>query len=211
MKENVKLQQKVETKLFGVSFSEIVKVFGGPPKFILEALDYLQQNCLFTEGLFRVAGTLSKVDALKSIIENGLDVIWEDYDAAVICTLVKTWFSSLTCSIVPLEALEVWIRAGEEGWKEEVSISAIKESLSLFSLDEKVLLQRILFLCTRIVIEEEKNKMNSYNLAVVLAQTICFGPEKDKNPNPARLIKEVGFLNTVFSKIIENYGSLFGV
>ena len=76
MQENVILQKASKTKLFGVPFNEIVNNFGGPPKFLLDALEYIEQNCLHEEGLFRTVGTISKVDALKSVIENGLDIFW---------------------------------------------------------------------------------------------------------------------------------------
>ena len=48
-----------EAKVFGVHFTKVIQRDGKIPKFIFDAIEYIEKHGLSKEGLFRINGNLT--------------------------------------------------------------------------------------------------------------------------------------------------------
>ena len=208
--ENLELSTNKQ-KLFNTTFEEIVKNHGGLPNFLFELFDHLENKCLEQEGIFRVGGNAFKVDSIQSTLENGLEMIWDEYDTPSLCSFIKKWFSSLEDSILPKKVLDEWMRLGENtSWNEE-TLKSCKESLRHFPIDNLIIIQRVFYLCKKITAKKSINKMDASNLAIVLAPTICFSKNNKSftTEDPKKMINMTKYANLTFKFIIEHYDFIF--
>ena len=91
-------------KVFGSSLEEIELRERQPiPSFLVKMTDYIRENGLKEEGLFRVSGGKNAVQELKERINTGntLSVNFNNYPIAVISTLYKNFFDSLPEPLLP--------------------------------------------------------------------------------------------------------------
>lgn len=86
-----------EKRVFGVPLTVILQRTGVPlPKCIEEALQWLMQNATDQVGLFRKSGVRSRIQALKTLMENnGENVNFNEHQAYDVADMVKQFFREL--------------------------------------------------------------------------------------------------------------------
>lgn len=138
----------------------------------------IKTNGLQSEGIFRIPGDQSQMNALREQLEQGNYEITEN-DPHVIASILKQWFRDLTEPVIPhsltLEALKAADSVSEA--------TAFVEKLPL--IHQKVLKFVIRFL--QIVADpknQPKTKMTVTNLSVVFAPTLL-------DSNTAKTTEEV--------------------
>ncbi|NXE06975.1 RHGBA protein, partial [Lophotis ruficrista] len=168
-----------EGKIFGVSFhalpQSLVPEYGYIPSFLVDTCEYLEEH-VHVEGLFRKSGSLVRLKALKSKLDEGENCL----SAALPCDvagLLKQFFRELPEPILPPYLQEGLLRAQQLG-NEKKTATVL---LSCLMADRTVEALRYFFNFLRTVsLRSDENRMDSSNLAVIFAPNLLHSNENEK-------------------------------
>ncbi|XP_058276874.1 rho GTPase-activating protein 11A isoform X2 [Hirundo rustica] len=166
-----------EGKIFGISFhalpQSLVPEYGYIPSFLVDTCEYLEEY-VHTEGLFRKSGSLVRLKALKSKLDQGENCL----SAALPCDvagLLKQFFRELPEPILPPHLQEGLFKAQQLG-NEKKTATVL---LSCLMADRTIAALRYFFNFLRTVSLSE-NRMDSSNLAVIFAPNLLHSNENEK-------------------------------
>ncbi|XP_053924928.1 rho GTPase-activating protein 11A isoform X2 [Cuculus canorus] len=168
-----------EGKIFGTSFHALplshVPEYGYIPSFLVDTCEYLEEH-VHTEGLFRKTGSLVRLKALKSKLDQGENCL----SAALPCDvagLVKQFFRELPEPILPPHLQEGLFKAQQLG-NEKKNATVL---LSCLMSDRTIEALRYFFNFLRTVsLRSNENRMDSSNLAVIFAPNLLHSNEMEK-------------------------------
>ncbi|NXD05746.1 RHGBA protein, partial [Nothocercus nigrocapillus] len=168
-----------EGKIFGVSFhalpQSLVPEYGSIPSFLVDACEYLEEH-IHTEGLFRKSGSLVRLKALKSKLDQGESCL----STALPCDvagLLKQFFRELPEPILPPHLQEGLFKAQQLG-NEKKTATVL---LSCLMGDRTIEALRYFFNFLRTVsLRSHENRMDSSNLAVIFAPNLLHSSENEK-------------------------------
>uniref|UniRef100_A0A8B9TSH4 Rho-GAP domain-containing protein n=1 Tax=Anas platyrhynchos TaxID=8839 RepID=A0A8B9TSH4_ANAPL len=168
-----------EGRIFGVSFhalpQSLVPGYGYIPSFLVDACEYLEEH-IHTEGLFRKSGSLVRIKALKSKLDQGENCL----SAALPCDvagLLKQFFRELPEPILPPHLQEGLFKAQQLGNEKKTATML----LSCLMTDGTIEALRFFFKFLRNVsLRSNENKMDSSNLAVIFAPNLLHVNESEK-------------------------------
>ncbi|NWI61645.1 RHGBA protein, partial [Calyptomena viridis] len=168
-----------EGKIFGISFhalpQSLVPEYGYIPSFLVETCEYLEEH-VHTEGLFRKSGSLVRLKALKSKLDQGENCL----SAALPCDvagLLKQFFRELPEPILPPHLQEGLFKAQQLG-NEKKTATVL---LSCLMADRTIEALRYFFNFLRTVsLRSVENRMDSSNLAVIFAPNLLHSNENEK-------------------------------
>uniref|UniRef100_A0A8C3GGJ0 Rho-GAP domain-containing protein n=1 Tax=Cairina moschata TaxID=8855 RepID=A0A8C3GGJ0_CAIMO len=168
-----------EGKIFGVSFhalpQSLVPGYGYIPSFLVDACEYLEEH-IHTEGLFRKSGSLVRIKALKSKLDQGENCL----SAALPCDvagLLKQFFRELPEPILPPHLQEGLFKAQQLGNEKKTATML----LSCLMTDGTIEALRFFFKFLRNVsLRSNENRMDSSNLAVIFAPNLLHVNESEK-------------------------------
>ncbi|KAM9291021.1 rho GTPase-activating protein 11A [Morus bassanus] len=168
-----------EGKIFGISFhalpQSLVPEYGYIPSFLVDTCEYLEEH-VHTEGLFRKSGSLVRLKALKSKLDQGENCL----SAALPCDvagLLKQFFRELPEPILPPHLQEGLFKAQELG-NEKKTATVL---LSCLMADRTIEALRYFFNFLRTVsLRSVENRMDSSNLAVIFAPNLLHSNENEK-------------------------------
>uniref|UniRef100_A0A8B9ZL61 Rho-GAP domain-containing protein n=1 Tax=Anas platyrhynchos TaxID=8839 RepID=A0A8B9ZL61_ANAPL len=166
-------------RIFGVSFhalpQSLVPGYGYIPSFLVDACEYLEEH-IHTEGLFRKSGSLVRIKALKSKLDQGENCL----SAALPCDvagLLKQFFRELPEPILPPHLQEGLFKAQQLGNEKKTATML----LSCLMTDGTIEALRFFFKFLRNVsLRSNENKMDSSNLAVIFAPNLLHVNESEK-------------------------------
>ncbi|KFW65018.1 Rho GTPase-activating protein 11A, partial [Pygoscelis adeliae] len=166
-------------KIFGISFhalpQSLVPEYGYIPSFLVDSCEYLEQH-IHTEGLFRKSGSLVRLKALKSKLDQGENCL----SAALPCDvagLLKQFFRELPEPILPPHLQEGLLKAQQLG-NEKKTATVL---LSCLMADRTIEALRYFFNFLRAVsLRSNENRMDSSNLAVIFAPNLLHSNENEK-------------------------------
>lgn len=168
-----------EGKIFGTSFyalpQSLVPEYGYIPSFLVDACEYLEEH-VQTEGLFRKSGSLVRLKALKSKLDQGENCL----SAALPCDvagLLKQFFRELPEPILPSHLQDGLLKAQQlaNGKKAATML------LSCLMTDRTIETLRYFFNFLRTVSSRSnENRMDSGNLAVIFAPNLLHSNENEK-------------------------------
>ncbi|NWH74664.1 RHGBA protein, partial [Piaya cayana] len=166
-------------KIFGTSFHALplshVPEYGYIPSFLADTCEYLEEH-IHTEGLFRKTGSLVRLKALKSKLDQGENCL----SAALPCDvagLVKQFFRELPEPILPPHLQEGLFKAQQLG-NEKKNATVL---LSCLMADRTIGALRYFFNFLRTVsLRSNENRMDSSNLAVIFAPNLLHSNEIEK-------------------------------
>ncbi|NXT93513.1 RHGBA protein, partial [Anhinga rufa] len=166
-------------KIFGISFhalpQSLVPEYGYIPSFLVDTCEYLEEH-VHTEGLFRKSGSLVRLKALKSKLDQGENCL----SAALPCDvagLLKQFFRELPEPILPPHLQEGLFKAQELG-NEKKTATVL---LSCLMADRTIEALRYFFNFLRTVsLRSNENRMDSSNLAVIFAPNLLHSNENEK-------------------------------
>ncbi|NWI83848.1 RHGBB protein, partial [Dryoscopus gambensis] len=166
-------------KIFGISFhalpQSLVPEYGYIPSFLVDTCEYLEEH-VHTEGLFRKSGSLVRLKALKSKLDQGENCL----SAALPCDvagLLKQFFRELPEPIFPPHLQEGLFKAQQlENDKKTATVL-----LSCLMADRTIAALRYFFNFLRTVsLRSSENRMDSSNLAVIFAPNLLHSNENEK-------------------------------
>ncbi|XP_057276110.1 rho GTPase-activating protein 11A isoform X2 [Pezoporus wallicus] len=168
-----------EGKIFGISFhalpQSLVPEYGYIPSFLVDSCKYLEEH-VQTEGLFRKSGSLARLKALKSKLDQGENCL----SAALPCDvagLLKQFFRELPEPILPPHLQEGLFKAQQLG-NEKKTATVL---LSCLMADRTIQALRYFFNFLRTVsLRSKENRMDSSNLAVIFAPNLLHSNENAK-------------------------------
>ncbi|XP_054256176.1 rho GTPase-activating protein 11A isoform X2 [Indicator indicator] len=168
-----------EGKIFGVCFhalpQSLVPEYGYIPSFLVDTCEYLEGHA-HTEGLFRKSGSLVRLKALKSKLDQGENCL----SAALPCDvagLLKLFFRELPEPILPPHLQEGLFKAQQLG-NEKKTATVL---LSCLMADRTIDTLRYFFNFLRTVsLRSNENRMDSGNLAVIFAPNLLHCNENEK-------------------------------
>ncbi|NWU96587.1 RHGBA protein, partial [Upupa epops] len=168
-----------EGKIFGISFhalpQSLVPEYGYIPSFLVDTCEYLEEH-VHTEGLFRKSGSLVRLKALKSKLDQGENCL----SAALPCDvagLLKQFFRELPEPIFPTHLQEGLLKAQQLGNEKKTATLL----LSCLMADRTIEALRYFFNFLRTVsLRSSENRMDSSNLAVIFAPNLLHSNENEK-------------------------------
>ncbi|CAH8609956.1 unnamed protein product [Heterobilharzia americana] len=189
---------------FNVSLQFIKMNNGGRPiPIVLEdAIDYIRDRGLTTEGIFRRSVSLKRIREVQNLYNNGETVDLRDYDDPhLAAVLLKSFLRELTEPLLTFELYDEILGTGGLGAREKV---ALAKELILMKLpdDNYEILNFLIRFLTEISMYSQQNKMNAANLAVV------FGPSLIWSRNQASLTA-MGVINAFTQILITHYEYIF--
>ncbi|NXO59534.1 RHGBA protein, partial [Aramus guarauna] len=166
-------------KIFGISFhalpQSLVPEYGYVPSFLVDTCEYLEEH-VHTEGLFRKSGSLVRLKALKSKLDQGENCL----STALPCDvagLLKQFFRELPEPILPPHLQECLFKAQQLG-NEKKTATVL---LSCLMADRTIEALRYFFNFLRTVsLRSSENRMDSSNLAVIFAPNLLHSNENEK-------------------------------
>ncbi|XP_050191295.1 rho GTPase-activating protein 11A isoform X2 [Myiozetetes cayanensis] len=190
-----------EGKIFGISFyalpRSLVPEYGYIPSFLVETCEYLEEH-VHTEGLFRKSGSLVRLKALKSKLDQGENCL----SAALPCDvagLLKQFFRELPEPILPPHLQEGLVKAQQLG-NERKTATVL---LSCLMADRIIETLRYFFNFLRTVsLRSNENRMDSSNLAVIFAPNLLHSNENEKMS--ANMEKKIRLQAAVVETLIDH-------
>jgi len=178
---------------------------GGIPLIVEKVSEWVWQNGLEVEGIFRVSGTHSSVLELKKTLEKGIEVEFSSSeDPYVIAGALMQWLVELEPPLLTYDLYENFLTAQRIELEEERQ-KRIVDDLSHLPTTHRESLGVILKLFHEIDKHNAQNKMNAASLAIIVSPSILRNKVQD-------LHKEAGDLKVsicLVENLILNYKVLY--
>ncbi|KAL0488416.1 hypothetical protein AKO1_015596 [Acrasis kona] len=187
--------------------------FGAPlveiPDFVNDAFEYLENNAMHEEGLFRLAGSQKDINMIKQQLNDGESA---DFTSTAhvhihnISSLLKIYLRELPIPLCTFDLYDMFIASNSIPDK-EVQLNAIKRVLSYLPPIHFKLLSRLCMFLYKVKQQSEINKMNSKNLAIIFSPNILV--TKQKPSNHKQLLLEMQASQEVVDNMVTHAEYLF--
>ncbi|XP_072530534.1 uncharacterized protein [Salminus brasiliensis] len=162
-----------QIRVFGVPLQQLqmknVDHCGLVPCFLVDCCKLLMKHA-GSEGLFRKSGSVVRLKALRARLDKGEDCLSTALPCDV-ASLVKQFFYELPCPVFPAVLLQAFTRAQHLATEEERSAATQLVSCLVPEMNSSTLRFFFSFL-SQISLRASENKMDSYNLSVVLTPNL---------------------------------------
>eukprot|EP01080_Neovahlkampfia_damariscottae_P008856 gene8856-805_t len=205
-KKYLEKEQKMNKKIYGIDIDVIAEREDRRTPEIFEYLiNYLKNNALNVEGIFRISGEQPEIDKIKRIINEGTIPSDQELnkDIHVTSGCLKLYLRSLPIPLLTYNAYDIFLSIADvedENLKLE-KLSTIILSLSPIKIYSLGILLDLLF---EIQLNSDKNKMNIKNLAIVFGNNILKSPYSDQS----KLMKDQTKITSLTESLILLYPKL---
>lgn len=192
-------------KVFGVPLQEHLRVTGKKIAYPLEiCVTALAEQGIEEEGLFRVAGSLSKVKRFKASIDSGCFscLIPEYRDVHVLASTLKLYLRELPEPLLTYHLHKEWMQSMQ--FPEQHQVDVVKHLLHKLPQENRNNLAYLIQFLSRLA-EHAKNKMSSSNIAIVMAPNLLWNRNDDGN----LLMSDCGTLNMLVDLFIRESHTFF--
>ncbi|KAF2074277.1 hypothetical protein CYY_004410 [Polysphondylium violaceum] len=174
----------VALKVFGVPLQVVVdRENRDTPMIVDKAIEYLEKN-IKTEGLFRISPNQKTLLEVKQLANTGsiqsFDINYQYDDAHLVSSFLKAYLREMP---VPLFTFELYKKITDcvlDDQKDKESMAkSLSEILKQLPYCNLILVKKLFALLYSISVESKINKMNTSNLAVVLAPNILYPKQLD--------------------------------
>jgi len=196
-------------QVYGVSLEKVMarkSQRGKIPHIITKAVEFIDQNGLDVQGIFRISGAASSLSKYKDELDRGLCINFDDCgDPHVVAGLLKSYFRELPEPVIPFDLFENFMSINLESSTEQIT-KEIQQLLTKVPADNRKVL---LFLCSflgRVASHAEQNLMHVQNLSLV------FGPNLLRpapSASEAALVQATPNICRLLEIIIENQDQIF--
>ncbi|KAG2219113.1 hypothetical protein INT45_009780 [Circinella minor] len=158
------------------------------------------QGGLQKEGIYRISGRQSNLDALKVDFEkDASNVNLSNYDVFTIASVIKVYLREME---LPLFALPIKYRAEYSNKDDPTRLRELEYNLSELTEPHRHTLKAVIEHLARVTNHSESNKMNVQNLALIFTPAIFHDHNNAENPGEWCNDK-------VFSDLITHHHTLF--
>lgn len=145
----------------------------GVPKFVQTLIDTIARRGLEAEGIFRVNGTISEVNAARARLEEGSEFLLPNESVYVVAGLLKLFLRELPEPVFTFELYQRFINSVLIADFEE-SKKEMKSVMADIPKENKAFLRELVSLLCKVCDKAAINKMNSSNLSIVFAPTLIW-------------------------------------
>ena len=195
--------------MFGIHFSKVISRDGKIPKFLFNAIEFIEKNGIAQEGLFRVNGNLSFIESVTKLIDQGVNVNFNEYntnenDIHNVAGIIKYYLRQRPETLVPDPVFAEFMKAADMEDIEQRDIQ-LKKTIEMLPRENLIVFRRVLELFRKVEKMKEKNKMTFQNCATVIAPTLLSPEDND----PLQIVKTTKSVNTIFEYLLSNYGKFY--
>jgi hypothetical protein len=197
------------------------------PQLVRKTIDYLDNNGIKTEGLFRIPGAKARIDMIKQKFDSGEDVeLTEDTSPHDVACVFKEFFRSLPEPLMTRELYYPFLKTRKLSTR-ALQKNALRFLVALLPRPNRDTLQELLQFLSRVALhsngiilidgtEETGNRMTEENLATILGPNILHNECRSKSPQQSYQVmkqdpEELTFVCQVMTDLIRMQDSLFTV
>ncbi|KIK93915.1 hypothetical protein PAXRUDRAFT_485676 [Paxillus rubicundulus Ve08.2h10] len=177
---------------------------GAIPSVITACLLEVETRGLSEVGIYRIAGAVSEINALRDAFNRGEMPITDRNDIHAICDLIKSWFRLLPEPVFPssayfgiIEAIKV-----ENLHQRLASIRNVVHALPQGNFD---MLKRVAEHLDKVTDFEEHNQMTAEALAIVFSPNLLRAPQNDF----ALILANMGYTHKLVKALITHFHVIF--
>eukprot|EP00004_Rigifila_ramosa_P005879 TRINITY_DN16539_c0_g1_i1.p1 TRINITY_DN16539_c0_g1~~TRINITY_DN16539_c0_g1_i1.p1 ORF type:complete len:587 (-),score=130.60 TRINITY_DN16539_c0_g1_i1:76-1641(-) len=172
------------------------------PAIVQKCFDHVVKNGMDTEGIFRLSGGMSEIQALKLRFDRGENVDLNSVrDPHVVTGLLKLYLREMPEPVITYELYDFFLAAnGLFKISPETRQRIFQNLLSYLPEPHYHLLDRILAFMRILLGKREHNKMTTANLAMMLAPNIM----RKYGEDMLGIISDAGSINSVTKTLIED-------
>eukprot|EP00731_Ephydatia_muelleri_P029195 Em0020g839a len=161
----VPLETAIERSRLGSDGIELPTVFR-------QCIDFIEDNALEQEGIYRLAGVKSKIEAARVLFDKGESVDFTDYDPNVVASLLKLYFRMLPEPLVPTKLTSRFEAATARELSSEDQCALLQLLLSELPPSSRLVIGWLVVHMKHIADHSQQNKMNVLNLIIVFSPTL---------------------------------------
>ncbi|KAK5577349.1 hypothetical protein RB653_002290 [Dictyostelium firmibasis] len=217
-----KLRNYVPKKTFGIKLEEVfARESNKPlPGFLDEIFRYLEKESIHVEGMFRVSGGKSSVEALQQKIESGAPLELNGstiIDPHSVSSVLKLFLRSLPESLVLYNVYSKYLSvAKNSGSNSNLSvvggngtiIKELKRLISTLPVCNQALLKQVLLICSLMNQHRDVTKMDLTNLSVVIGPSIL-EPIPNLKAEDIQRPETFADFNLLFCLLVEHVSNIF--
>ncbi|XP_071953156.1 rho GTPase-activating protein 24-like isoform X2 [Antedon mediterranea] len=178
------------------------------PSIVEQCVNYIVENGLLEEGIFRLPGRSSMIKTLQDSFDCGdkPDFDKQHVDIHTVASLLKLYLRELPEPVIPwahyddiMNGIKLFLQNSEKGKKELI------KQLALLPRTNYNLLRYMCIFLHNVSLHEDKNKMTVQNIATV------FGPNiiRPNTDSPASLMQSTSLSQQFVHLIIEKHKEMF--
>lgn len=145
------------------------------PTVFRECIDFLEENGLEQEGIYRLSGMKSKIEELKSTYDKGEGVDLSSCDANVVASLLKQYLRELPDSLLTSRLQDRFEQVTRYSNSLE-QVMVMKEVIAELPPHNRLMLGWLMVHMSHIVENVSVNKMGMPNIIIVLSPTLQTSP-----------------------------------
>ncbi|KAF7320799.1 Rho GTPase activating protein 22 [Mycena chlorophos] len=177
---------------------------GTIPSIINRCLSEIEARGLTEVGIYRLAGSVSTVNACRAAFNRGDDPIDDGTDIHVVCDLVKIWFRVLPEPFFPPSQYHEVIQATQLENLDDRLIT-IRKSVHSLPQANFDLLKRMAEHLDRVADLEESNQMTAESLSIVFSPGLLRPPQE----NFAMVLANMGHAHKLMKALITHFHAIF--
>lgn len=198
-------------KVFGAPLEDVLSLPGNEesniPVVIAQAIQYIEDNGLGTEGIFRVSPSIAEVDEVKGKIEKGEPVDYSAYmdGVNIAANVVKHFLRDLPEPLVTTERYRAFLAVMDRPEGEQLGL--VRELVRQLPVPNQTLLCCIVDLIQRVAQNSDRNLMGISNMVTMLAPLILWSKEP---MDPSSVLKETNSFIGVTRLLVDKQALIFG-
>mmetsp|Transcript_2539 Transcript_2539/g.9026 ORF Transcript_2539/g.9026 Transcript_2539/m.9026 type:complete len:485 (+) Transcript_2539:106-1560(+) len=182
--------------------AELPKVPGILIQYILD-----NEEVMNTEGLFRVPGNASDIQAmLKTYSKRSAKPLdHTGYSVHTNACALKQWIRDMPDPLLTFELYDSWLACSKISDHTQ-HLNAVLRCVGLLPKANRALLKKLCHMLNEVLRRQEVNKMNARNLSIVFGPTIL---RSEDESDPLRLLDEQLKLNKTVEVLVGNFDDIF--
>ncbi|XP_067904493.1 rho GTPase-activating protein 40-like isoform X6 [Heterodontus francisci] len=173
-------EKREDNKLFGVPLAHLIendqKIDPNTkvPLFLKELLCCLEDNCLETEGILRISGSVARIKNLQQELDANFypkRFDWKKVHHNDLAGLLKTFIRELPCPLLTAEYVTAFAAVKHISDQTQM-IHALNLLVVILPEIYRATLKFLLEFLRKVIDKEKKNKMNLWNVSTIIAPNL---------------------------------------
>eukprot|EP00918_Siedleckia_nematoides_P098055 GHVU01214709.1.p1 GENE.GHVU01214709.1~~GHVU01214709.1.p1 ORF type:complete len:619 (+),score=119.23 GHVU01214709.1:77-1933(+) len=141
------------------------------PAVVRECIDYIEEFGLSNEGIYRISGVKSKIQALKEAYNKGLSPFLHEVEPSIVASLLKLYLRELPEPVLTADLMPRFEQASTiKNLKQK--IEEFQKLIGCLPQGNRTLLSWMIVHMMHVISKEAQNKMSLQNVSIVLSPTM---------------------------------------